>query len=243
MTNKGINILAGILLCFFILSFSITLTTLQPFIYNLYIPQLQELQVPIPEETIPAGDSSLVKKAETAAPLETQDSEIKKSLSRSEIKENYQKLISFCLNPYQKELSFTALAMSAEGLQHFHDVKAIFSLVIGILIFTTVLLIPLSLMQFRKGNYQYLRYGGRLSLLIPLCLGSFISINFEESFAIFHKIFFRNDYWLFRPERDPIILYLPADFFKSMALAILVIILTCSLLCLFLAKQAERKRS
>ncbi len=241
--NKGINILSSILLCFFILSFSITLITLQPFIYNRYIPQLREVQVPIPRESILAGNSSRAKNTETTSPLKIQNTEIKSSLSPSEIKENYQKLISFCLNPCQKDLSFVGLAMSDEGLQHFHEVKDIFSLVTGVLILSTVSLVPLSIVQFRKGNYLYLRYAGRLSLLLPLSLVFFVSINFEESFSIFHKIIFKNDYWLFQPERDPIILYLPADFFKTMAIAILVIILFLSLFCLFLARQVERKLS
>ena len=39
-----------------------------------------------------------------------------------------------------------------------------------------------------------------------------IVINFEKSFVIFHKLLFSNDYWVFDPEKDPIILMLPEEF-------------------------------
>ena len=46
----------------------------------------------------------------------------------------------------------------------------------------------------------------------PIALMLPIVINFEKSFVIFHKLLFSNDYWVFDPEKDPIILMLPEEF-------------------------------
>ncbi len=39
------------------------------------------------------------------------------------------------------------------------------------------------------------------------------SVDFSKAFIIFHKIFFRNNYWIFDPNVDPIINALPEELF------------------------------
>lgn len=49
---------------------------------------------------------------------------------------------------------------------------------------------------------------------------------------MFHKIMFRNDYWLFDEALDPVIKILPDAFFFHCAVMIILLILFGSLLCI-----------
>ena len=64
---------------------------------------------------------------------------------------------------------------------------------------------------------------------MPVLLSIPIAINFNACFIMFHKIMFSNDYWIFNPEIDPVINMLPETFFMHMGVAILAIMLICSI--------------
>ena len=64
-------------------------------------------------------------------------------------------------------------------------------------------------------------------------------------FIGFHHVMFSNDYWLFDPATDPVILILPDAFFLHCALAILICVLAGSALCMggyCLAANRKNKR-
>ena len=63
--------------------------------------------------------------------------------------------------------------------------------------------------------------------LIFISVSIMVVIDFSKTFYFFHKIFFRNDYWIFDPVTDPIINALPEEFFM------IELILVISLLILF----------
>jgi len=48
--------------------------------------------------------------------------------------------------------------------------------------------------------------------------------------VIFHKIFFRNDYWIFDYTTDPVITILPESFFMHCFMMIIVIVVVISLI-------------
>ena len=50
-------------------------------------------------------------------------------------------------------------------------------------------------------------------------------LDFSKAFIIFHKIFFRNNYWIFDESLDPIIKVLPEEVFIIYAIVILILIL------------------
>ena len=62
-------------------------------------------------------------------------------------------------------------------------------------------------------RYRYLRAAGTLTILIPALLGGLAYMNWNKVFLTFHKILFRNNYWIFDPASDPVILILPDTFF------------------------------
>ena len=62
-------------------------------------------------------------------------------------------------------------------------------------------------------------------------------------FVLFHKILFRNDYWIFDPACDPVITILPDAYFLHAAALILLCVLAASLFSLLLFRLLRRKIS
>ncbi|MDO5016501.1 MAG: TIGR01906 family membrane protein [Eubacteriales bacterium] len=157
-------------------------------------------------------------------------------LTRSEIKENYRRLIVYNLSPAADKLEFQKLAMSEQGRQHFSEVRLIFQRLFWGLIIALALW-PWSLRIMRKNkNYRPLTYAAWTSLM-TLALSLLVFLNFDQSFTLFHKLAFDNDYWLFDPATDPIILYLPEEFFLAMAVTIEALVGVLALLALYVGRK------
>jgi integral membrane protein (TIGR01906 family) len=62
------------------------------------------------------------------------------------------------------------------------------------------------------------------------------------AFVVFHKLLFRNEYWLFDYRTDPVIMVLPDQFFMHVALAMIAVALLCSGIC-FAIYAMLRKRA
>ena len=143
-----------------------------------------------------------------------------------------------------KEFSTGALKFSEEGKNHFIDVKFLFdlnfygliislgvSLLIGILHKCKVIKIN------RLFDLHPMFYSSILVILIPLVVGYFCLVDFDNAFTVFHHIFFPGkENWMFNPFEDEIINILPQEFFASCAaligLSILVITFTSIITCL-----------
>ena len=143
-----------------------------------------------------------------------------------------------------KEFSTGALKFSEEGKNHFIDVKFLFdlnfygliislgvSLLIGILHKCKVIKIK------RLFDLHPMFYSSILVILIPLVVGYFCLVDFDNAFTVFHHIFFPGkENWMFNPFEDEIINILPQEFFASCAaligLSILVITFTSIITCL-----------
>lgn len=161
--------------------------------------------------------------------------------SEEVIRENYDALIDYCSPFYTGELSFPSLSSSPEGIQHFAEVKAIFVAFYYLLAITFVLLLPILILRWKRKNYLNLKTSAITTVIVPLLVGLACSINFDQAFVIFHKIFFRNDYWIFDPATDPIINLLPSEFFLHCAIVIIIIVLVGGLL-QYLAYRILRKK-
>ena len=98
------------------------------------------------------------------------------------------------------------------------------------------------LLQKRKKNTEYLLLAGILTVGIPAVLAAFIAMNWNKVFVLFHKLIFNNDYWIFDPRTDPVIMILPDAFFMHCALLILALVVLGSALCLLLYGIAKRKK-
>lgn len=167
-------------------------------------------------------------------------------LPEKEIRANYDVLIDYNLLTKEiDELVFPSFPMSEEGRIHFEEVREIFIAVQYLLMITAFLFAAGLIRKVRKGDYRFLKWMAIKSFTIPVILGILIGVCWEQVFVLFHKVFFRNDYWLFDPVTDPVILILPDVFFAHCAIAILLVILAGGAISmgvyLLLSKRSRRK--
>lgn len=157
------------------------------------------------------------------------------------IKENYDALIDYNSPFFTGKLEFPSLPASPEGIQHFVEVKNIFVSFYYIFALSTVLLVAIIFYKKRKKDTSYLLISSITVVVLPIIILLACSINFDATFVIFHKIFFRNDFWLFDPLTDPVINILPDTFFLHSLLVIVFFVLSGSLLLFLLSRYLKKK--
>ena len=69
-----------------------------------------------------------------------------------------------------------------------------------------------------------------ITVLLPVTVGILCAVNWDAAFTMFHEIMFRNDYWIFDPDIDPVINILPEDIFFHIGILILAIVFLTSIL-------------
>ena len=165
-------------------------------------------------------------------------------LTKEQIRRNYDALIDYNMVWNRDELVFPDLPMSEEGAVHFREVKQIFDglqILFGI---TAVLLLSI-LIGGRKGDRWWLRIAGWTAVALPFVLGVLAMAGWEHFFVMFHQLVFANDYWLFDPVTDPVILILPDTYFLQCAVMIFVLVLAGGVICLLAGRRRgteERQR-
>lgn len=168
-------------------------------------------------------------------------------LTREEIITAYGEMMDYCLG-LADEFSVGALAFSQSGASHFADVRALFLLDLRVLAASAAVLAIVFFLCRKKGLRPY-RFGGRgcgfwaatgLGAVF-LAVGGLAALDFDRAFTLFHAIFFPGKTnWIFYAAEDPIILYLPQEFFRNCALLILaVLILQCAAL---MAADCRRRK-
>lgn len=163
-------------------------------------------------------------------------------MTKGDIKRNYNVLITYLSPFYDGALHLPTLDMSTNGRIHFVDVKNILVKIQYVMYATIIIAIVGGMYLLKKKNEKFLLHGSIVTIIFPIALVLPIAINFEKSFVIFHKLLFSNDYWVFDPEKDPIILMLPEEFFMHAACAILLFILCGSIICYSLYKYFVKKK-
>ncbi|MBG9982214.1 TIGR01906 family membrane protein [Aerococcaceae bacterium DSM 111020] len=144
-------------------------------------------------------------------------------LTHQQLQVSYQSIVQYLLHPFTEILTIPYFSSSAQGLQHFQDVKLLIQLNALISVLACVGL-PWIVRQLKVAReYLFVQAGFYFLYSVPLLFLFMIFVNFERIFILFHEIVFTNDYWLFDPIYDPIITVLPESFF--MLLFIIVILL------------------
>ena len=156
------------------------------------------------------------------------------------IRRDYDSIIHYLSFWNRQPLTLSTFAMSEHGRIHFADCKRIFD-VVQILCIVTGILTLISYIQHRHGgNSRYLRMAGILTIAIPSVLGALALWKWDVVFETFHRVLFRNNYWLFDVSQDPIIQVLPDAFFFQCAIVIFAIILLGGPICIV---RAHRRKS
>lgn len=160
--------------------------------------------------------------------------------SKEEIIENYDSLIDYSSPFYKDSLSFPSLDASPSGIQHFKEVKDIFIAFYWLGAFSLITALAIIIYKSRNREISYLLVSSITAIILPLIVGLLLAIDFDTSFLIFHRMFFKNDYWIFDPITDPVINILPSTFFLHCALLIIAFILFGSLLLYFVYLYLKR---
>ena len=158
------------------------------------------------------------------------------------VRRNYDALCSYLSVWNRGGLILLDFAMSEHGRIHFADCKRIFD-VVQILCLVTGILTLAGAVR-RKHTARCLRIAGILTIAIPIALGLLAVFQWDSLFVTFHTILFRNNYWLFDPRSDPVILILPDTFFFQCAVGIFAFVLAGGIICLVRAhkKTGTRRR-
>lgn len=152
------------------------------------------------------------------------------NLSTQNIKINYNYVIDYLNSKKTGEFNLPTLPSSKYGKIHFKEVRDIFVILDNILISCALISCMGLFINYKNKSLTFIGKVSNALLIIPTILLIPFIVNFNYSFVIFHKIFFRNGYWQFNPKYDPIINLLPETFFFHSALMILSIIMICSVI-------------
>jgi integral membrane protein TIGR01906 len=162
-------------------------------------------------------------------------------LSYSRIVENYNYMIGYLLNPLPQAFHLPSLAYSVHGRIHFEDVKRLFVFVDFLTVATGLISIAGIIYKFRNRDYYFLKIAATaMGLFTAVPLIAFL-LDFNDSFIIFHKIFFRNNYWIFNAATDPVITILPETFFMHAFLLALGLIIVGMIILIVSFKRLSRR--
>lgn len=162
-------------------------------------------------------------------------------LSIETIKDNYDILIHYQSIFYQGPLVFKDFIMSQGGRIHFEEVKMIFEIIQIVMIVSLFFSVIFIYQQYKQKEFRYLKLTAIITIVVPLIIGTLAAIDFNQAFIIFHKIVFRNDYWLFNVVTDPIITILPETFFMHCLMMIIAIICFLAIVCYVTYRQIRKK--
>lgn len=137
------------------------------------------------------------------------------------LKENYNYIIDYIQNPNKKIFKLPTIPFSQNGERHFDDVKKVIMYGEYLFIASIILFVIISLIT--KENYVLLclKTSGKQLIAIAVFALLISFFNFSDFFDAFHKLIFSNDYWIFNPQYDPVILILPEAYFMHCAAVIL----------------------
>ena len=163
--------------------------------------------------------------------------EAESGMEKETILRNYDALIRYNRLCFRGPLEFPDLPMSASARIHFEEVKRIFDF-IQILCPAAGLLFACGVISRRQRKRTLKTAGISLFALMAL-LGVLALGGWERFFVGFHQLFFHNDYWLFDPVTDPVILLLPDGYFLHCAVGIAALCAAGAALCLAFGRRAR----
>ena len=164
-------------------------------------------------------------------------------VEREDIVEAYDEVLDF-LTKDGCEFGTGFLPYSENGKEHFEDCKVLFDLNKRAFIISLAIILVL-LMLDKIGKVRLATpcglplsfFAGLLTLLLFAALAVVIARDFGSAFVVFHKIFFPGKMnWGFNPYKDPIILFLPRQFFMDCAILICTSVITISVLLMMRGK-------
>jgi integral membrane protein (TIGR01906 family) len=168
-------------------------------------------------------------------------------LSAEVLMENYKRTIYYVQNPFIKELTFNSVPMSNFARIHFFEVKRIF-IVLYIFSIAFILIMIIKILANRNNNFgkkliSSFSSSVNIVAVIFISVSAGASVDFDRAFYFFHKVFFRNDYWIFDPNIDPIINALPEELFMIEFMLIVAVLIIFTVIIKVLNHKLKRSKS
>ena len=148
-------------------------------------------------------------------------------IEREEVVKAYDEVLDY-LTKDGYEFGTGSLAHSEEGKKHFEDCKVLFDLNKRAFIISLCVAIVLFILD-KIGAISLARpfgltlgfFAGLSTLAIFATLAVVVAQDFSTAFTTFHQLFFPGKTnWIFNPYTDPIILFMPNQFFMDCAILI-----------------------
>jgi len=119
---------------------------------------------------------------------------------------------------------------SKREIIHMQDVKNIIKLTLFVLFSSFIIsFIFILYLEDKRFIFRYASIGALIFVLLTVVL---VTLNFDSTFTLFHKILFRNNFWLL-PENSMLIQMFPESFFSDFALSWFGIISVVSAIVVF----------
>lgn len=166
-------------------------------------------------------------------------------ISEEVIKANYDALIDYNLLGGPSELVFSTMSMSREGEIHFEEVKGIFISMQIISIIALILLTAWIVVYAKRKSaaFQWMKLTGAVVAIVVAAVGAAVLIDWNWAFTTMHKIFFRNDFWIFDAKTDPVINILPEQFFMHCGIMIIVLAIVQIIALQLIYRRLKRRRN
>ena len=158
-----------------------------------------------------------------------------------EIMLNYDYLIDYNLNNSVEEFNLPTIKYSKEGKIHFEEVRNIFQFTKRVCLISFLISLIGVIISIKNKNIKFLNTTSIMTIGLIIITAIPLLINFNYFFIKFHEIVFSNDYWIFDPDKDPVINMLPEEVFFHIGLFILVLILLGSILLQLLYRVINKK--
>lgn len=79
--------------------------------------------------------------------------------------------------------------------------------------------------------------------IVVAAVGAAVLIDWNWAFTTMHKIFFRNDFWIFDAKTDPVINILPEQFFMHCGIMIIVLAIVQIIALQLIYRRLKRRRN
>lgn len=162
------------------------------------------------------------------------------NLSTNEIKDEYNYIVDYVTSPKNLNFKLKHLAFSKEGREHFMEVRAVFRNLSAAFLICIVCFSILAFFLIRKKSFYFFYLSSIMLILTVLIIIIPGILNFTSLFDFLHSIIFKNSFWIFYPDKDPIILMLPEKFFFHCVLYMIFILLCISLLFMYLYHHTKK---
>lgn len=162
-------------------------------------------------------------------------------MNKEEVKLNYDYMIDYNLDKISGEFNLPTLKSSPEGKIHFEEVKEIFQNINKLLLLSLIITVIGVVSNLRNKSIYFLKLTSKLVIILPILVSIPMIINFNQTFIIFHKILFDNDYWIFDPIKDPVINILPEEFFYHAGIMIIILVILSSIVLRYIYQYYKSK--